>query len=309
VIKEKASHLSMFELKTLTDYSDESLLAEMRRVVVEFKGDRLTRELFDTLSRVHSTTLSRRFGSWTDALDRAGISTDIAPRPRRVTREMLLGEIEAYAKEFGEPPKLDDIAERLDIHRTTIHRFGKWPALLKELGLRSVPLGRRYTDEECFENIVELWTHYGRQPSFRELTCAPSRVGTKAYVRRWGGWRAALGAFISYVNQAAESSDTETPTAADEPPSAAQSSNMAMKVRPRSLGLAMRYKVLCRDRFCCQICGRSPAKDIGVELHVDHIHPWSKGGETRKRTSACYVSIATSARVQNWKHLSGWMHQ
>ncbi|MBI3275668.1 MAG: HNH endonuclease [Methylocystis sp.] len=45
------------------------------------------------------------------------------------------------------------------------------------------------------------------------------------------------------------------------------------------MGLALRYRVLCRDRFRCQICGRSPAKDIGVELHVDHIIPWSKGGQ------------------------------
>ncbi len=48
---------------------------------------------------------------------------------------------------------------------------------------------------------------------------------------------------------------------------------------PRSISLALRYKVLCRDRFRCQICGRSPAKDIGVEIHVDHIVAWSKGGK------------------------------
>ena len=28
------------------------------------------------------------------------------------------------------------------------------------------------------------------------------------------------------------------------------------------------------------ICGRSPAKDMNIELHVDHIMPYSKGGET-----------------------------
>lgn len=270
----------MFELKTLTDYSDESMLTEMRRVVSEFKGKRLTRQEFDSLSRVHSTTLSRRFGSWTDALDKAGISTDIAPRARRVTRETLLDAIKNYATEFGESPRIDDIAERLDVSRSMIlHKFGKWPELLKAVGLQPVPLGRRYTDEECYENIVELWTHYGRQPNFHELNRAPSRVGSKAYVRRWGGWRAALGAFISYVNQSPPVSQSEARADAEPLQPSANSSGAPVTSEPRSLSLALRYKVLCRDRFRCQICGRSPAKDIGVELHVDHIIPWSKGGQ------------------------------
>ena len=29
-----------------------------------------------------------------------------------------------------------------------------------------------------------------------------------------------------------------------------------------------------------KVSGVSPAKDKNVELHVDHIKPWSKGGET-----------------------------
>jgi hypothetical protein len=271
----------MFELNTLTDYSDESLLVEMRRVASEFKGKRLTRNEFNKLSRVHTTTLSRRFGSWYRALDRAAISVDLAPRARpQVTREFLLEEIKAYVKEVGTPPKLDEIAERLDVHRSTIvHKFGNWPTLLKELGLRPVPLGRRYTDEECYENIVELWTHYGRQPSFHELNSAPSRVGSKAYVRRWGGWRAALGAFISYVNQSPPASQDEAVADAKLQRPSVQLPIVSLTSEPRSVTLALRYKVLCRDRFRCQICGRSPAKDIGVELHVDHIVPWSKGGQ------------------------------
>ncbi|MDE2391146.1 MAG: HNH endonuclease, partial [Rhodospirillales bacterium] len=30
----------------------------------------------------------------------------------------------------------------------------------------------------------------------------------------------------------------------------------------------------------CQSCGASPQKERGVELHVDHVLPWSRGGET-----------------------------
>ena len=41
---------------------------------------------------------------------------------------------------------------------------------------------------------------------------------------------------------------------------------------------SLRYSILKRDNFSCQICG-SNAQD-GVKLHVDHIIPVSKGGET-----------------------------
>lgn len=45
------------------------------------------------------------------------------------------------------------------------------------------------------------------------------------------------------------------------------------KMTPR-----LRYRILRRDGFVCQICGRGQAD--GVVLHVDHIKPVSKGGKT-----------------------------
>ena len=41
---------------------------------------------------------------------------------------------------------------------------------------------------------------------------------------------------------------------------------------------SLRYDVMRRDGFRCQLCG-AMAKD-GVQLHVDHILPVSKGGKT-----------------------------
>lgn len=48
----------------------------------------------------------------------------------------------------------------------------------------------------------------------------------------------------------------------------------------RKISDKLRYQVLKRDNFKCCICGASPAKDPTIELHIDHIIPWSKGGET-----------------------------
>ena len=44
----------------------------------------------------------------------------------------------------------------------------------------------------------------------------------------------------------------------------------------RSIPLGLRYRILTRDNSTCQCCG-AKASD-GVQLHIDHIKPVSKGG-------------------------------
>ena len=53
-----------------------------------------------------------------------------------------------------------------------------------------------------------------------------------------------------------------------------------IKKSTRAISDKLRYQVLKRDNFKCCACGASPAKDPSVELHIDHIIPWSKGGES-----------------------------
>lgn len=43
---------------------------------------------------------------------------------------------------------------------------------------------------------------------------------------------------------------------------------------------SLRYDILKRDEFKCQLCGYS--QEDGVKLHVDHIVPVAKGGRTKK---------------------------
>ena len=48
----------------------------------------------------------------------------------------------------------------------------------------------------------------------------------------------------------------------------------------RSVNLRLRFLVMKRDSFKCVMCGASPALNPETVLHIDHIIPWSKGGET-----------------------------
>ena len=59
-----------------------------------------------------------------------------------------------------------------------------------------------------------------------------------------------------------------------------QTNGIHEKNRSLTISDKLRYRILKRDNFKCCACGASPAKDPSVELHVDHIIPWSKGGKT-----------------------------
>ena len=48
---------------------------------------------------------------------------------------------------------------------------------------------------------------------------------------------------------------------------------------PREPSKSLRFDVFKRDGYKCVICGRSPVTH-SVDLHVDHIKPYSLGGET-----------------------------
>ena len=94
------------------------------------------------------------------------------------------------------------------------------------------------------------------------------------FEKRFGGWRHSLEAFVKYINETSDENDSV----------AVNKKTIKDKGRnhktSRSINLRIRFLVLRRDDFKCCKCGASPAKDPSVILQVDHIIPWSKGGET-----------------------------
>lgn len=51
---------------------------------------------------------------------------------------------------------------------------------------------------------------------------------------------------------------------------------MTKSTKRKSIGNTKRFNIFKRDEFTCQYCGNHPPKVI---LHLDHIHPVSKGGD------------------------------
>lgn len=55
-------------------------------------------------------------------------------------------------------------------------RFGSWSKALKRAGLELSPNQRRWTDDDYFENLLTVWTYYGRPPTYAEMNKPPSRI-------------------------------------------------------------------------------------------------------------------------------------
>jgi hypothetical protein len=66
-----------------------------------------------------------------------------------------------------------------------------------------------------------------------------------------------------------------------------------MHLENQTAGLRLRFKILLRDGFTCQYCGRSPRKDPAVVLNVDPIKPRNNGGTFEEK------NLITSCRECN----------
>lgn len=310
---------------TSPDYSDAAIVENLRRVSEQFPNDHFTSAFYSTQGRYSRSCIKRRFGGWREALEAAGIgSRFVGPSTtermrsqplRAMNDEEILARIRDVSAQLGKTSVAGaDIEENSEITRDMMHRrFGSVSAALKRAGVKQVNHGRRYSEDEIFENLLNVWTHYGRPPTALEMDRPPSTVGKNAYLHRYGGWRKALKAFVERANSetdvdpaldpekepstlAERTGPTESPTTsaigAIRPQSGSQTNARSRVPRPaptnvqpedrRDPSIGLRFKVLQRDRFKCVLCGDHPARSQECVLHVDHLIPWSKGGKTRE---------------------------
>ena len=174
-----------------------------------------------------------------------------------------------------------------------LRRYGSWNLILQKAGLKPTPYrlgkGKEISDEELFQDIERVWIKLGRQPTFTDVKNGEFNFGQNTFARHFGGWRRALEAFVNYIN----SEDVPEVLNEDVPDSTsneiftpelnrqgAKSQHSTAHKTSRDINLRLRFKVMQRDHFKCCKCGRSPATDPTVVLHVDHKYPWVKGGET-----------------------------
>lgn len=285
-----------FEINFLDDYTDESLLAEIRRVAANYSGQFLSMQTFDRLSgRVSCSAIRHRFGGWKEALTKAGLGRLYGGRTvsekmkaqahRRLSNDDLIAEMKRVYAQIGraELTTVDfDHHSAITSSVAARSRFGSWKNALKTAGIpQSRGATKGWTEEACFENIAAVWAQLGRQPMYKEMFAPPSTINGKAYEYRWGTWRKSLRAFVVWASgdgkEDYSESRPELPSAESLPKS---SVIQRAEEDRRTVGPRLRFRVLQRDRFKCVACGRSPATHLNVVLHADHIHPVALDGKT-----------------------------
>lgn len=286
--------MTRYRLESLTEYTVEAILQEIRRAAEEYGKGPFTSVDFTRLRpRVSRNTILRRIGPWERALELAGLthlskSNFPTPYQEQLTRgaamsdAQLLEELRRVQKLTGrvELTKTDFNRLSLTRYEVVLNRFGGWHNALQLAGIERSDLGKRYSDEECLRNIAELWTYYGRQPRYDELKRPPSSVGPKAYIGRWRSWRMALGAFVEWANggDSQEMAPRETEPAIEAERTENTKERISAETR-REVPLRLKWQVHVRDRFRCVACGKNPSQH-GVTLHADHIQPWADDGPT-----------------------------
>jgi hypothetical protein len=158
--------------------------------------------------------------------------------------------------------------------------FGSWQNALNEIGIESTPIRKarkdKIEDEDLLLELNRVWDLLGHRPSKAEWETIKPKYSYTTYKSRFEGW----------VNACNEAFNVRTTKQTKE--SIVQNNDdfckkFASNIKTqdkRNIPLKLRLTVLKRDHFKCVLCGRSPSTDPDVELHIDHIVPFSLNGKT-----------------------------
>lgn len=204
--------------------------------------------------------------------------------------------LDEYKRNTPDSELIDDVknvAAKLDKKSVTIaeyeqngkfhpctlqRRFGSWFKVLEICGLEPSRSKLNISKEELFSNLERIWISLGRQPRYNEIKKPFSKYSAGTYENKFGSFHEALESFVAYMSNGSESCKNDS-SENDSFIENKTASKIAHKTK-REISDRLRFQILMRDGFTCKTCGRSPINEKGVKLHVDHIVPWSKGGET-----------------------------
>jgi len=192
---------------------------------------------------------------------------------RNITDDDLISDLQDVAKKLQKDSVTHSEYDQQGKFNSHIfgRRFGGWLNALEKAGLQKT---RNYnvSDEEAFQNLENIWMKLGKQPRREDLFAPLSKYSGAFYEYRFGTWGNALEKFVAYINKE-ENVSLEQIKVLEIDPNTQHKTN-------RGINLQLRFIVMKRDNFKCKNCGRSPATDPSIILHVDHIKAWANGGET-----------------------------
>jgi hypothetical protein len=249
--------------------ADAILLADLIRVAKLLNQTALSQSDYSEHGRYSFITICRRFGSWKAAL----LLVRLEPASfMNISAEILLADISRVAGALKtDCLRYSEYLAHGKYSRKIIYRlFGRWQTAAEAAKLTPI-ISRPTSRAELVDHLKDLWQRLGRQPKYEETTPPLSKFGAATYAYRFGTFKKAI-----FAAQREMDPELMGPW-----PAEVDRSVRGFERRgPRTINARLRFVILRRDRFRCCACGRSPATHVGVQLAVDHIVPWSAGGET-----------------------------
>ncbi len=298
VMKEAGLQVSISPLKI----PDEALFENIQEIWAKLGRQPRYAEIRQPLSRFGVKRYEKAFGSWRNALKKfaeiANSDDTMAPIQieyfnRNVPDKCLIDDMLRVARQLGKVTITTEEYNEYGVYcsATISQRFQSWFNALKRAGLQPSRAPINIPDDELFKNLQEIWMKLGRQPRLREMHSPLSRFSGSTYTKRFGTWQNAMKRFVMIANaEESENITAEMPNSEklyvqvtqnkDVETKPEQRKQRQQKRTPRQPNWRQKHLVMKRDNFRCKHCGRSPATDPSIILHIDHVKAWDRGGET-----------------------------
>jgi hypothetical protein len=256
---------------------DKELIFDLIKVANKLKKDSITQDDYNNHGTYCAATFKKRFGTWFKSIELAGLKKS---RNINIPSEDMINDLLEVSRILNKNYVTTFEYDKLGKFSSggLARRFGTWAKTLHHAGLQQ-PQNIQSTEIDLYKELITLWTKLGRQPVPRDLE-SNNCHHVSTYSRKFGSWRKALESFVLWANKERGDDINDEIEVNDNSISTLTIDVFDKRKTSRNVSDRMRFKILLRDNFSCKSCGASPAKTSGVELHVDHIIPWSKGGET-----------------------------
>ena len=111
--------------------SNEAFLADLKRVAAEIGRDTVTIDQYNERGQYHASSLIRRFKSWFQTLEQAGLRPSRSPL--NIPDEDLFRNLVNVWAKLGRQPKYDDLTSQMSQYSAGTYekRFGGWRRALE----------------------------------------------------------------------------------------------------------------------------------------------------------------------------------
>ncbi|RLM67618.1 hypothetical protein DVK07_12730 [Halorubrum sp. Atlit-26R] len=169
--------------------SDERLLEHLRELADELGEPPRFKQMADHGDH-GARTYTRRYGSWAEALEAAGLDPADRSSRQQVSDDDLLADLHRLRDELGRVPTATDVVEE-GTHgiATYQRRFGSWSEALDAAEID--PDDDRPSDDELLADLHRLHEERDKVPSLLDVQDDGEYTETQ-YRSRFGSWREAL---------------------------------------------------------------------------------------------------------------------